>query len=45
MARFHIKSLYTNVPHIETINLILSLAFSNKTVFMKTNKTQLRKNS
>ena len=44
MASFDIKSLYTNVPLNETINLILSLTFSNNdSIYENFNKTQFKK--
>ena len=44
MASFDIKSLYTNVPLTETINIIMNLAFSdNNSTFNKYNKFQFKK--
>ena len=43
MASFDIKSLYTNVPLNETINIILDQAFHNNSEYCKFDKGQLKK--
>ena len=43
MASFDIKSLYTNIPLNETINIILEYAFNNNLEYCKFDKTQLKK--
>lgn len=43
MASFDIESLYTNIPLIETINIVLHLAFSNNNLFHGFNLNQFKK--
>ena len=43
MASFDIESLYTNIPLIETINIILQLAFTNNNKFHNFKKFQFKK--
>ena len=44
MASFDIKSLYTNVPLIETIYIIINLVLNNNnSTFNKLNKSQFKK--
>ena len=43
MASFDIKSLYTNIPLIETINIIIDLVFANNSLFNLFNKEQFKK--
>ena len=43
IASFDIKSLYTNIPLIETINIIINLVFESDTIFHLFNKVQFKK--
>ena len=43
LASFDIKSLYTNIPLIETINIIIDLIFENNNIFNLFNKVQFKK--
>ena len=43
LASFDIKSLYTNIPLIETINIIIDLVFANYNLFNLFNKFQFKK--
>ena len=43
MASFDIKSLYTNVPIKETINIILDLAFPANDLFQKFDRASFKK--
>ena len=43
MACFDIKSLYTNIPLVETINIIINLIFENNSIFNLFNKVQFKK--
>ena len=43
LASFDIKSLYTNVPLVETINIIIDLIFGNNHLFNLFSKEQFKK--
>ena len=43
MVSFDVKSLYTNLPLLETINIIIDLVFQNNSIFNLFSKSQFKK--